>query len=114
MFAAQKAGGVKGFHRIGLAADFQILADVDEGGNVRIARPERARDHRAHVRRGHGLRRRVAGVPVKLMARMQDEAQIADAVRADERAAVHDLGDALQARGDLDVVDRRVDRRETC
>ena len=32
--------------------------------------------------------------------------------RADQRAAVHDFGDALQARGELDVVDRGVDRRE--
>ena len=47
---------------------------------------------------------------MKLMARMQDEAQIADAMRADERAAVHDFGDALQAGGDLDVIDCGVDR----
>ena len=80
MLAAQEAGGVKRLHRVAFAADFQVLADVDERRNLRIARPQRARDHRAHVRRGHRLRRRVAGVPVKLMARVQDESQIADAM----------------------------------
>ena len=45
------------------------------------------------MRRGDGLRRRVAGVPVILMARVQDEAEVAGGVGADQRAAVHDRGD---------------------
>ena len=42
-------------------------------GIAGIRGPERARDRRADVRRGHRLRRRVAGVPVILMPRVQDE-----------------------------------------
>ena len=49
-------------------------------GTAGFARPERARDDRAEVRRGHGLRRRVAGVPVILMPRVQDEAEVAGRV----------------------------------
>ena len=112
VLAAQKSGGMKCFHGVALAADLQVLADVDERRNLRIARPQRAGDHRAHVRRGHGLRRRIAGVPMELMPRMQNEPQIAHAVRANQRAAVHDFGDALQAGGDLDLIDGGVDRRE--
>jgi hypothetical protein len=40
MLASQKTGGVKRFHGVALAADFQILADVDERGNLRIPRSE--------------------------------------------------------------------------
>ena len=77
-----------------------------------LSGPERARKHGAHVRRGHRLRRRIAGVPVILVPRVQNEAQVADAVRADQRAAIHDLRDVLQTLRDLDVIDHRVDTRE--
>jgi hypothetical protein len=50
---------MKGFHRIGLRADFEILSDIDERRNVRIARPQRARDYRAHVRGRHRQRRSI-------------------------------------------------------
>ena len=63
-----------------------------------IARPEHAGHPRADVRRGDGLRRHVAGVPVVLVPRVEDVAQVGLHVRADERAAVHHLGDVLQAR----------------
>ena len=46
------------------------------------------------------------------MPRVQDEAEIGTLEAADDRAAVHDAGDALQPLRDLDVVDRRVDRRK--
>ena len=49
-------------------AQVEALADVDERRHRRILRPQRARDDRANVRRGHGLRRRVTGVPLILMA----------------------------------------------
>ena len=52
------------------------LADGDERRHVRVLRAERLRDHRADVRHRHRLRRDVAGVPVVLMARVQDEAEV--------------------------------------
>ena len=81
-------------------------------GITGLTRPQHAGHPRADVRRGHGLRRHVAGVPVVLMPRVQDVAQVGQHVRADERAAVHHVGDVLQALADLDVVDDRVDGRE--
>ena len=41
------------------------------------------------------------------MPRVQDVAEVGLHVRADQRGAVHHLGDVLQPGGDLDVVDRR-------
>ena len=58
------------------------------------------------------LRRHVAGVPVVLMARVEDEAEVGGLEGADQRAAVHDLGDAFQALRDFDVVDGGVDGGE--
>ena len=46
------------------------------------------------------------------MPRVQDVARGRRHVRADQRAAIHHLGDVLQALRDLDVVDDRVDGRE--
>ena len=66
------------------------------GGHRRVARPEHAGHPRPDVRRGDRLRRHVAGVPVVLMPRVQDVAQVRLHVRADQRAAVHHLGDVLQ------------------
>ena len=51
--------------------------------------PRTRGDPRADVRRGHRLRRDVAGVPVILVPRMQDVAEVGDDVRTDQRAAVH-------------------------
>ena len=81
-------------------------------GMAGIVRPAHPGDPRAEVRRGHGLRRDVAGVPVVLVPRVQDVPQVGDDVRADQRAAVHHLGDVLQPLRDLDVVHDRVDGRE--
>ena len=84
----------------------QPLADVDERRDGRVLRPADLGDPRADVRRGHRLRRDVAGVPVVLVPRVEDVPQVGDDVRADQRAPVHHLGDVLQPLRDLDVVDR--------
>ena len=60
----------------------------------------------------NGLRRHVAGVPVILMARVQDVAEIGRLERADDRAAIHHAGDALEPLRDLDVVDGGIDAGE--
>ena len=75
VLAAEKAGGGERLQLLAFA-EIEPLADIDERRHRRVARPERARDERAEVRRGHGLRRHVAGVPVELMPRVQDEAEV--------------------------------------
>ena len=111
VFAAEKTGGVKGLEFLAFA-EIETLADVNERGHGGVHRPERAGDDGADVRRGDGLRRRVAGVPLVLMARMQNEAEVARRVGADQRGAVHDLRDLFQALREFDVVHGGVDRRE--
>jgi hypothetical protein len=68
-------------------------------GIARLARPERARHDAADVRAVHGLRRGVAGVPVELVPRVQDEPEVARLVRADQRRAVHHLRESFQNPG---------------
>ena len=92
--------------------DSHALADVDESRDVRVVRPERPRDDRPHVRGGHGERRDVTGVPVILMARVENEPEVGADERPDQRPAIHDRCDAFEALGELDVVDGRVDRRK--
>ena len=58
----------------------------------------------AEVRGGDGLRRHVAGMPVILVARVEDEAEVAGLEGLDERAVVHDLGDVGHPFGDLQSV----------
>src|SRR5205085_8949740 len=65
--AAEKAGGVKRFQLFFLAVVLQLLADIDECWNCCIARAEHFGNPRAEVRRRHGLRRHIAGVPMVLM-----------------------------------------------
>ena len=48
----------------------KALSNVDERRHRGIEWPQRAGHHRSQMRRGHGLRRRVTGVPMKLMPRM--------------------------------------------
>src|SRR5262249_26781788 len=67
IFAAQKAGGVKGFEFLTFA-EIEALADVDECWDSGISGSERSRNDGANVRRGDGLRRSVARVPLVLMA----------------------------------------------
>ena len=64
------------------------------GGHLRLLRPEQLRNPRADVRHGDRLRRLIAGMPVVLMARVQNESEIADAVRSDQRPPIHDLRDS--------------------
>jgi len=86
-------GGGEGFDLFVFADAFEPLADVDEGRHHGIARPQDPCDPCAEVRAGDRLRRNVAGVPVVLMPRVQDVAEIRQDVRADERSAVHDSRD---------------------
>src|SRR6185503_9101082 len=111
MFTAEKACGRERLDFLAFA-DVEALADVDEGGHCGIQWPQRARDDRPKVRAGDGLRRLIARVPVELMPRVKDEAQVACRVTADQCATIHHLGDSLQAPGKLDVIDHGVDLRE--
>ena len=93
----RKPRGVERLERADLARALDGLADGDEGRDVRVLRAERSRDDRADVRHRHRLRRDVAGVPVVLVPRVQDEAEIGGVERADDRSAVDDAADLLEA-----------------
>ena len=96
IFAPEEAGGVKCLEFLAFA-DVEALADVDEGRHGRIARTQRAGDDRTEMRRGDRLRRGIAGVPLILMPRVQDEPEIARRVTADQRAAIHHPRQPFQA-----------------
>ena len=110
--APEEAGGGEGLDLLVLADPFQTLADVDKRRHGGIARPEDARHPGADVRAGDRLRRHVAGVPVILMARVEDAPQVGLNVRADERAAIEDARDPFEPLADLHAVDRGGDRRK--
>ncbi len=93
--------------------EIEALADIDERRHRRIARPEGFGDEPAEMRRGHALRRHVARVPVELVPRVQDEAEILRHRRADERAAIHDTRHLLQSLGKAHSIDRCRDARES-
>ena len=112
MVGAEKARGVKRLQRADLARPLDGLADRDERGHVWMLWPERLRDHRSEVRHRHRLRRNVARVPVVLMPRMEDEAEVRGHERPDHRAAIHHAPDLLQPFGETDAVNRRRNRRE--
>ena len=112
MFGAEKTRGVKRLERADLSRALDGLPDGDEGRDVRVPRAEGSRDDGADVRHRHRLRRDIAGVPVILMPRVQDEAEIGGVERADDRSAVDDAADLFQPLRELDVVDGGVDRRE--
>ena len=112
VIGAEEPRRVERLERGDLAGAFDRLSDGDERRHVGIARAERARDHRPDVRHRHRLRRDVAGVPVILVPRVQDEPEIRGHERADHRALVDDAGDVLEPLRELDVVDLRVDGRE--
>jgi hypothetical protein len=69
------------------------LADVDKRRYIGMAGSKRAGDHGTNVGRCDRLRRHVAGVPMVLMPRMENEAEVPRLEGTDERAVVHDLGD---------------------
>ena len=112
MLGAEEAGRVERLERADLAGALDRLADGDERRHVRVPRAQRPRDHRADVRHRHRLRRDVAGVPVVLVPRVQDEAEVGGGEAADDGAAIDDAADLLEAGGELDVIDGGVDGRE--
>ena len=112
MFGAEKTRGVKRLERADLARALDGLPDGDEGRDVRVPGTEGSRDDGADVRHRHRLRRDIAGVPVVLVPRVQDEAEIGGVERAYDRSAVDDAADLFQPLRELDVVDGGVDRRE--
>ena len=65
------------------------------------------------MRCGHGLGRHVACVPVILVARVKNVAQVGHDVRTDQGCPIHHLGDILESFRDLDVVDGRSRSRGT-
>ena len=69
-------------------------------------------DPRADVGRSHGERRLIAGVPVVLVARVQDVYEIGTYLGANQRAAIHHLGHVLESLTNLDVIHRRINRRK--
>jgi len=112
ILAAEKSGGGEGFEFFFLSDALETLADVDERRHHRIVRTQHPRHPRAEVRAGDRLRRHVAGVPVILMPRMQDAAEIGLHRRADEGAAIHDLRDVFHALTNVYSIHRSRDRGE--
>ena len=100
---------MEGLERVALRPDLHVLADVHECGHVRMARSQRPGHHRTHVGSRHREGRRVAGVPVILVAGVKDEAQVSQTVTPDQGGPVHHPGQAVQAAGELDAVHHRVD-----
>ena len=62
---------------------------------------------------GYGLRGYVACVPMVLVPRMQDAAQVGLHRGTNQCTAIHDTGDILQPGADLDVIYNRIDRGES-
>src|SRR6187399_274919 len=61
---------------------------------------------------GNRLWRCITCVPLVLMASVQDKTEITGGVGTNQGRTIHDPGDVFQACGDLNVVDRSIDRRE--
>ena len=112
VLTAEETGGMEGLEFLAFA-DVESLADVDERRHRGVSRAKRAGDHRADMWGGHGKRRRVAGVPMVLVARVENEAEVAGLVGADQRTSIHHVADFFQALGQLDVVNRSIDCRES-
>ena len=110
--APEEAGGGEGLDLFVLADPLEPLTDVDKCRHGGIARPEDACHPGADVGAGDRLRRDVAGVPVILMARVEDAAEIGLHMRADERATIEDTRNPFEPLADLHAVDRGGDRRE--
>jgi hypothetical protein len=103
---------VKRLDRSALPADLEVLADRNKRRHSGILRTERSRNHRSDVRHCHRLRRNVAGVPVILVARVENVSEIGRLESSDDRAAIHDACDTLETLRDLDVIGGRVDGRK--
>src|ERR1039458_730239 len=99
MLAAKKTSGVECLQFLPLS-QIKPLPNVDESRHGGVSGAEGPCDHRADVGRGNRLGRSVAGVPLVLMARMQNETEIARRVRPDQCGAVHHARDVLPYRGE--------------
>src|SRR5207247_2456123 len=66
MGGPEKTCGLERLH-LEIFAAGRSLANVDECGDIRMARPERARNYRAQMRSRNRLRWDIARVPVVLM-----------------------------------------------
>src|SRR5439155_21950132 len=93
-------------------ANLHVLPDRDEWRNRRVLRSEGLRNHRTDVGHRNRLRRNVAGMPMVLMPRVEDEAEIGSLEAADDRSSIDYACDALEALRDLDVIDRGVNARK--
>src|SRR5262245_6597524 len=75
VFAAEETGSVKRLQFL-FFAQIESLADVNECWHGGIFRSECAGDNRPDVRRGDCLRRGIPGVPLVLMAGVENEPEI--------------------------------------
>ena len=106
----QTAPGLKGFQLFRLAIALVPLSDVDVAGHSRIPWAEPVCQPSPDVRSSNRQRWFVTGVPVVLVPRMQDVAEVPEDVRADQCAAIKDRGDFLESFGNELTVDRRWNR----
>ena len=92
---AQKPGRGEGLEFFTLT-NIQALADVNESRHCGVLWAKGTGHHRPDVRTCDRLRWRVAGMPVKLMPRVEDESQITRRISTDQGAAIHHLSHLLQ------------------
>src|SRR5438132_7841879 len=83
--SAEETRALEGFDFEILAAG-RALADVDERRHIGMPRSQRPRDYRTDMRRRDWLRGYIAGVPMILVTRVQNEAEIPRPECADEGA----------------------------
>src|SRR5438093_4680808 len=81
--AAQETCGGERFEFLTFA-QVEALADVDERRHRRVLRSQSSRDDCPDMRRGHGLRRRITGVPLVLMAGVKNEPKVARGVTSNQ------------------------------
>src|SRR5260370_25219514 len=86
VFATQKTCGVKGLQFLPLA-QIESLADIDEGGNRGFLWAKCSGYDRADMGRGDGLWRRLACVPLVLMARVHNGPNITRPIEPYHRIA---------------------------
>jgi hypothetical protein len=82
ILAAQEPGGREGLQFLAFT-DIEALADVDESRHGRIDRAKSPRNDRAEMGRGNSLRRRIPGMPLILVARVQNKSKVTSRVGAD-------------------------------
>src|SRR5690606_10997889 len=92
----EEARGMESFQLLGFT-DIKALADVDECGDYRILGSEFLGNPGSDVRGGEALRRFIACMPVVLMSRVKDMAEVCGNVRADDGAQVHHTSDRLKS-----------------